>query len=320
MARLRCLDQSRYHVTMPALEPFTSHGWMACTSCSAPLHLDRVHEFERLTATCPSCSAEIDLWDMVVTNTARAAFPDQALAILGARATHFKLVLRRGASLAVDFEKYGVPPDAKIIGVNYTPMANAVGASLVPIEMHGNFPRRYEEPFVRYLYPMTVGGEPVEAEVSCAVSWVPHAADDLAWTQLVEAFHQFWVGRFDAAIIPANVAVELTVSRLLGRVLRESAKEKDVEQFLQSAATYSHQWKILLPALVRVHSAPAMREAVRSTINGLRTVRNKIGHSGRPEAPLSKKETAEYICAAVLGVLYVRSLEPFFFRAPPRPA
>ena len=64
---------------------------------------------------------------------------------------------------------------------------------------------------------MGLGESPREVSASTSVTWAPHDRDDLGRRQLFDALDALAHGRLERALIPANVAVELT----LGHVLTE---------------------------------------------------------------------------------------------------
>jgi hypothetical protein len=223
----------------------------------------------------------------------------------------FKLVLKPGERISCRFSDYGIPADAKILYVNYT----AGEGGLSPIEMHGNVPARRLISNEVTLYPVPFPSGPVdeaeagETDVNVMVSWVPRTADDESWQTLVDAFEAFAQGRYTSMVVPANVAVESALSRVLAGFLMRFVSRDRTNEFLENAATYGHQLNVLLPLIVSQRSLPSLPDNVRGALNKLRGLRNDIAHSGVLRRELDRHEAAEVLCAAVFGIHYVRFVE-----------
>ncbi len=115
---------------------------------------------------------------------------------------------------------------------------------------------------------------------------------------------------YQSTILPANVAVESTLSRLLTDFLENTVSKKRAEDFLTNAATYSHQLNVLLPALVKNTSVPLLPDEIRGKLNRLRELRHEMAHKGFIDQILTKDETAECLCAALFGFHYLNLIRP----------
>jgi hypothetical protein len=140
------------------------------------------------------------------------------------------------------------------------------------------------------------------------VTWVPTSPDDAAWTNLVTAFTHYVAANYEAALIPANVAVEARLFRFLERNLSRIAANEMVEQFLTSEATYSRQLNILLPLVVSKLGGPQLNEDLRGKLRRLNRLRNDVAHRGHCAPPLSKDECAELVTASLFGFRYLGHL------------
>jgi hypothetical protein len=256
---------------------------------------------------CSACSAEINWWQTALSGIERNFMFNHAFAVIGARETLFRLVLKEGENLMYKFSDHGIPVGSKVLYVNYTPQGPG---RISPVEFHGNVPTRkfFSDSVVLCPVPMGPPTEIKETEIAVLVSWVPSTADDESWDSLVGATESYSHERYSSMVVPANVAVESSLSRYLNRYLVRFASKDRVENFLDSAATYSHQLNVLLPMIAKLHEVAAMPAAVLSALNRLRKLRNDLAHAGVTPAPLDQKSAAELLCGALFGFHYVKYL------------
>lgn len=290
--------------------PTDINPWVPCMLCNASVNIpERFAEdyFRNVQPPCPSCGEPWDWWNSIL-RTIRDNFMNiQAFSPIGGRWTVLQITLRPNQRTQLQFADYGIPADARILSVNYTPQ----GAGLFPLEIHGNAPQRHTIPSAINLYPMPMGGEARNSTpVAVLVTWVPHSADDEAWQNLVDAFESYGAGRYQSVVVPANVAVESRLSRLLAEFLREVASRENVESFLREGATYSHQLNVLLPALRSFTNAPHLPDHIRGNLNRLREFRNQMAHRGIIDPPLQRSVIAECLCAALFGFHYLNVIQP----------
>ncbi len=234
---------------------------------------------------------------------------NQAFTFVGARTVVFRITLQNNTRFSYRFSDKGIPANARILYINYTP--NQGG--LFPTELHGNLPiqkYRGDEVFI-FPTPMANDGEPTsDTNVSVMVSWVQGAGDSVSFDSLVEAFEAYAASDFSSMIVPANVAVESSLSRLLNQFLNlkmEISKDR-IERFFD-AASYSHQLNVLLPLISKLLNLPQLPNQIRGALNNLNARRNQIAHSGQLETSLDKNAAAELLCASLFGLHYVRYLE-----------
>jgi len=263
-------------------KPIQVAPWVPCVHCNASISIERqiaADYFRGVKMSCPSCGKLLDWWDTILRTIRENFMLIQAFAPIGARWTVFHVMLQPNCSTELKFIDQGIPTDAVILNVIYTPD----GGGLFPLEMHGNMPLRFRIPNIINLYPRPIGGGPhKETQVSVLVTWVPHTADDEAWRNLINAFQAYVLGRYHSAVIPANVAVESTTNRLLAAFFEKKslASQENVDSFLHGGATYAHQLNILLPTLLSFTDAPPLPDHIRGQLNRLRKLRNQMVHRG----------------------------------------
>jgi len=282
-----------------------------CPHCGGGLPYDTritLAYFYGKELACPRCGKKIDWWKTLLGMLNENGFVQQSLVPIGAEATWFEVLLLPGERQWIDFTEAGVPSDAKILDINYTP--NGPGG-LFPVEFHGNQPMRPWYPNKRLLVPVPFAKdvELAPTKLSVFVTWVRHAADDESWQSLVDAFEHYTKDDLQRAIIPANVAVESKLLKFMTAEFESVGSRKSVEEFLATGGTYSHQLNLLLPMVVDRYRLPRLPDPIRGLLNRLKGLRHQLAHRGRLVAPLDKAATAELLLAAAFGFQYLRLVE-----------
>ncbi len=210
---------------------------------------------------------------------------------------------------SLDLAKFGVPPQAEVLNINYTPHG---GGGLFPVELHGNSPameRGKLHKFALYPWHLDKNQKPGPTVVSASVTYRERAGDDPAWGALSDAFIHMDRGHLLSVIVPANVAVEIVVGSAVSKFLEKHQLSRTrIKTFLVDAATYSHQLNLLLP-LVATHCGRApISDYLRGFLNTLRDERNSIAHRGVPMNELDTERVADLLTAAMFGYVYVTQL------------
>jgi hypothetical protein len=286
--------------------------WTQCPNCSAhlPVSASNIIEYlKKVPQRCTACAEHLDWWKITWSGIAENFMGNQALSFIGAQTAVFTLTLRPGQRTSYRFSEHGVPEGSKVLYVNYTPNGT-VGSTLFPLEWHGNVPtvRFRSDEVILFPMPVTDGGVPVETIVSVMATWIPHSGGDESWQNLFDAFEAFIATQYASVIVPANVAVESSLFRLLTKFLDNFVGKKKIEDFLTNAATYSYQLNVLVPILAELKGLPRLPDHVVGDLNRLRSRRNKLAHEGITETPISRTEASELLCAALFGFHYTRYL------------
>ena len=137
--------------------------------------------------------------------------------------------------------------------------------------------------------------------------------DEEAWNNLISAFEFFLNKAYDSVVIPANVAVESKLNRVLFEVLRPAASNERIDSFLSDAATYGHQLNVLLPLITRFIEMPSLPDHIRGILNRLRKCGNTVSHEGKLPIPTTVRHAAEYLCAAFFTFVYLKHFERKLF-------
>lgn len=290
---------------MPTPSEMRIPAWYPCEKCGEHFELPGAFSLDYVlgeTIICKKCGASLDSLTVATNCAANKFFLSSVLSPIGARSSWFKETMRAGQKLSLDFHKLGVPTDAKIVEINYTPQ----GPGFFPAECHSNTPQRMVQPSKVTLYPIPNDSNPsADTPLLIVITWIPEAGGDPSWQNLVEAFEAFGQERFSASIIPANVAIETKLGVLIREFLLRFSGGKVVDDFLDNAATYSHQLNALLPVLAGHFGVPKLPDEIRGRLNRLRGLRNDMAHEGSASAKLDRKAAAQLVVAALFAFRYL---------------
>ena len=291
----------------------TARAALMCFECGALAQIEREDGVVRDTLLgnpprCTKCGSPIDVWK----NTRFAMQQGDGLAIaaqVGARHTAIWYRLGVGEIARFDLRDKSVPADAMILRVVHrASLADGLGI----VDLDATDSARLPGPTVRVLGVQLAETEATDMQAQTTVTWALHDADDDGRRSLNRALLAVANGRPDEAIIPANIAVEVTLGRVVAEHLRAlRISEKRIDPFLSDAATYSHQLNVVLPLVLATTSAPPMSDGLRGTLNRLRGLRNDAGHTGRTKEPLTGEIVGECVAGAVFGFHYVRLAADF---------
>jgi hypothetical protein len=229
-----------------------------------------------------------------------------APAIIGGRGFVLRVRIEPSEIASLDFEHFGLPKTARVVGVNYTP-----SGKIMPVELHGNEPRR-NFPRVVELYGRPVGEGPHQTtEVHIAVTWIPTDAMEGNYAEsLCAAFEAYSNGRYQDVIVPANVTVEVVLEKLMADFFSAGVSRQRVDDFLSDGATYSYQLNAILPALTRRLGISPLPDEIRGQLNRLRGLRNQLAHRGMLDVPLNRSDAAACLLASFFGVHYIHFARP----------
>lgn len=282
---------------------------LRCDKCSAPA-FDQIRYVDYFVGdgyVCRHCSRPLDLLRMFSSALCNEVWPRESYYLVGGHSSIFTVRLVPGEVLHLRFAEHGVPEDALILQVNYTPTEGG----LFPIEMHGN--QRQVERFLSStvtLYPaplyLRAGETAKETVVNVLVTWIEPQRADHAVSNLFDAFYYFHQGHLEKLVIPANVAVEDPLNNLCNRWLADEVGKKTAKDFLENAATYSYQLNVLLRLFAKAHALPPLKDELRGALNRLRMLRNKLAHEGKLPVVLAKEEAAELVAASLVSHVYLR--------------
>lgn len=280
--------------------------WIPCTNCNAPIVVETNqidNYFNNNINRCSSCNSNIDWWQ-ATRNAIRNNFMlNQAFSVIGANSKIIEITLKPESRTCIKLSDHEIPINARVLYVNYTPQ----GGGLFPLEMHGNVPHRRILGDEIWLYPAVLSKDKVvsETKVTVMITWIAHGEDEIELLSITDAFDSYSNNQFLDSIIPANVAVESAISKLLSNYISKVVAKNRTEDFLTNAATYSSQLNVVLPLIVSMKGLPEMPDSIRGLLNKLRDYRNQIAHNGVTKRKLTKEDTADVLCASLFGLRYL---------------
>jgi hypothetical protein len=257
------------------------------------------------TLSCANCGETIDLWEAVSKWIGEKFAFGSALTLAGARSTIVSVQLKPGETKEIDLTKAGVPEDAEVVSLSLTS-----GGSAFPMVVHGNDIIRDPFPPKFYVFGRELPhspGQRDEGPLHVYAVWFVRREDDTVVRHLIDAARQYEARRFDAVVVPANIAAEAAITPVVTAALSAYGSKESREAFLRDGATYSHQLNILLAVVADLHVVRRMPENIRSGLNRLRKLRNMVGHSGRCD-PQRQADAAQHLSSAIFGIEYAAFL------------
>jgi len=258
--------------------------------------------FTNAALICDTCKTTYTTWDVVSAMIREPVFFN-GFSALGALTMIFRTKLFWNSETRIDLHEHGVPKNAFILNMSF-----ASYNGLFCFEMTGNSrrrrPRGAKVQLMGFKTYTVRDNFATESIVDIHVTWVVSSEADFAWNNLVAAFDAYADDDYLEAIIPANVAIENRLHRLVYRDFEGTCSKDRIESFLKDA-TYSHQLNVLLPYILSLKALPPMDDKLRGHLNGLRKLRNEIAHNGYREKPLTRSECADYLAAVVFGFRYL---------------
>jgi len=253
---------------------------------------------------CPRCKKPLHWWKAIVEGIERHFQFGQVMAMAGCRTLHFELDVPPGQTVEVNLADRGVPENAEIVHMNLTGRGG-----VWPLMVHGNDAIREPLGVKFWLYgrPLKAPAEGSGHDVGIMATWFVRRPDDTVVRHLVDAARHYQADRFDAVVVPANVAAEASLTPVLTHFFERYAGKDEVREMLGRGATYSHQLNVLMNVAADVLGVSRLDGHIRGLLNRLRKLRNNIAHEGRCKGQ-SRTEAAEHLAAAFFLVSYVKVL------------
>ena len=279
----------------------------ACDACNRvlpPLETIAADFFDNNYVCCSKCGSKVDLWQTVRMVARDGLNGLWGLQSLGAKNTFFTFSLAPDETKTIDLAEFGLPTDAVILSVIYTPN----GSGCFPVEIHGNDARRRDS-----LRRFQVFGRPFKEPagsipVATSVCWTDQRGDPDAWVMLADALQAAASEHYSRVLVPAHSAFEIGLSHLLKDVFCRQASKDDVKRFMTDSLSASAALNVVLPYVCSSAKVPLLRDEIRGHLNRLRKLRNDVVHEGFGEGDLDKAEIRELLCAAVFGFEYIRCI------------
>jgi hypothetical protein len=229
--------------------------------------------------------------------------PTILLVSVGARETFFDITLEAGSIKEIDLTQHGIPEDAVLLGIIFTPQ----GANCFPLLMHDNLVSMRSLKTKFHVYGLETSKGERAGSIEVSVAWVGMGDNTISWSYLLDAFESMASHRWRSVILPSYAAFEIALSPLVLTGLRKHVSKSVVDSFKgEKSFSSSAALNVLLPILCKEASLPLLPEVIRGRLNELRRLRNDMVHEGVENADVSQEVAGESLCASVFGLEYLR--------------
>lgn len=290
------------------MELQTTDPWIPCRSCQTALAILPNELFSAFFAgkriACFACKAELDLWDSTASAIKANFMFNGALDLVDAKTTRLQITMEPDKEYIVDFNQSGIPKDATIYDINYSPQ----GIGVTPLEMHGATPQRHKAPRIVRVYarPLSLAGQgPGPVDVIVSAKWVPHAGSNIALQYLIDAFVYFCQKDYKSMTRSAQLTIEHDLREII-RAFMKSVVPNETPLIPE----YARQLKFLLPFLVRLQGLSELDTKIVRLLDQLREARNKCSHPGEPDYHIDREQASSFLTAALFGYHYLQRLSP----------
>ncbi len=286
-------------------------GWgIPCSHCKhafPPLAEVAPTFFESGRVVCSHCNRNVDLWKAACALAREPGASSFTTTSLGAEQTSFLFELARGEHKELDLIAFGVPADATLLQLIFTPQ----GGDCFPILKHANSVsvRPLQTKMYVFGMPMDMGEAPGKP-ISALVTWVRPADDTESWIYLAEALDAMASRRYWHVILPGHVAFETSLMRVVKQGMEQRISKERVRDFLKNGLTSSVALNIILPLLCDLSGVKRLSDVIRGELNRLRDLRNQFVHEGLKKEEVSERLAGELLSAAVFGFEYLRYAGP----------
>ena len=169
---------------------------------------------------------------------------------------------------AISLDTVGVPTDATVLHISYSPQGRAGEAPVLPVHWHGNSPQRNFGNILPLLgQPAKMGDGTVgkECPVHIRVLWVHQDKED-GWAYIVDALDALALQDNARVIVPAQSAVEVTLMPVIRELLERNSSKDYVKGFMGDKLTFGNVINVLLPFMCAQADIPTMTEDIREAI------------------------------------------------------
>ena len=303
---------------MPDLPDIDTRSFAAtCPKCHyvyPPIWEAAPAYFSRGFVECSECNTKSDLWQTALERMKGMPtfVPRWILMQLGATETSFTRTITANSYQAISLDTVGVPTDATVLHISYSPQGRAGEAPVFPLHWHGNSPQRKFGnvlPLIGQPAQMGDGTVGKECPVRISVLWVHQDKED-GWAYIVDALDALALQDNARVIVPAQSAVEVTLMPVIRELLERNSSKDYVKGFMGDKLTFGNVINVLLPFMCAQADIPTMTEDIRGAMSKLRKLRNDLVHDGKRRASITTGEAIEALAAAVFAFEYVKFARP----------
>jgi hypothetical protein len=262
--------------------------------------------FERGSVQCGYCKREVDVWEACRNLVRNNAGSYNGLTSFGGQYTTFTTKLARNELKEIVFSQHGIPEDAVLLQASFYPQRRDC---CNPLFSPGRYlPQTLTRKVLLFGQPLE--GDAQEERIAVGVTWVPFHDDfKESWIYLTEAFIAWASQKHWNVILPAYVAFEIALIRIVESAMEQRLSKGIISDFAKDGLTSSIALNVILPLLCDASNVKRLPDSIRGELNRLRKLRNKLVHDGLAKDAVSKPLASEMLCAAVFGFEYLRYAE-----------
>ncbi|QQK76869.1 hypothetical protein HUG15_15720 [Salicibibacter cibarius] len=248
---------------------------------------------------CPYCLNDFDVYKEI-THAFNYYSLGQHYSLIGCRSNFKQIDLTPGKPYELDLtDDIG---KGKLVYINYTPL----GMGVLPIEIHGNSPRKPFGSNQITLYPADFIGEATIAKANVLYWYVPdHLVNDISVMLMVDAFEKYYEGSFKHSIVSAQSSLEVSLSTFLKGTIPKTLNT-EIDKLYKKKNTFNHRYNIVLPNLIQLLQLPSIGEFIDKKVNELRDIRNEIIHEGDSETELDEGTLRDMLIGVFLAFKYFK--------------
>jgi len=268
---------------------------------------------------CPRCRKDVDVWDIATSILDKNPIRDLMDTILdfaGFKGMIGSIGIRPFLITTINLHDQGLPEDAVIIRINYTPEGSRLGT--FPLEMHGNTPNRNFVSPKLSLYG-SVGGlshtevRPGEygadiskvdlanfTKVNVYIIYMSIENLDLPAEYLYYAANEYLKESWREMIINVSIAAEVSVSRVCESYWLKVFKGSDVEKLQKT--DYRTKLFYHLPLAAHCVGENKIDKPIRKALQELLEHRNQLMHLGN----FKTKPPIKQLNKMIMAVFFLR--------------
>ncbi|AXF55594.1 HEPN domain-containing protein [Salicibibacter kimchii] len=224
----------------------------------------------------------------------------QHYSLIGCRSNSKQIDLTPGRPYELDLtDDIG---KGKLVYINYTPL----GMGVLPIEIHGNSPRKPFGSNQITLYPADFMGEAAIAKATVYYWYVPdHLINDISVMLMLDAFERYYEGSFKHSIVSAQSSLEVSLSTFLKDTIPKTSNTK-IDKLYKEKNTFNHRYNKVLPKLIELLQFPEIGGSINKKVNELRAIRNEIIHEGDSATELDEGTLRDMLIGIFLAFKYFK--------------
>lgn len=259
-------------------------------------------------ARCDTCNQPVNLWECIQETLTGWSLPGMPRTreplmftanALGLPSTAFKIELSPDSAVQVKLDEYGVPPQAKILSINFT----LQGGRLFPAEIKQQRVLGEPLPHVLTLHPLARPDGSAEATIlNVWVLWIGESFVAPSFIHVVDALIHYTHDEFAKCVRSAQLAIEEPLKDLVQRAFdAKGALPRTVERLLARRPHYEIVDSIL-PVLAEDLDLPPIPPHLLKGIKKLAELRNRSSH--RASAVIQEGEARDGLVSSLFGLYY----------------